>query len=109
MRDLKKIESNFHDLIKNAMPKDYDDDFELPTLTEDLLTKEEFTIPRGSYFVIFKYFLKCNDGKCLLYVNVCDGSMDELFIIDENAYNWIRNGDYRKIKSENNIELTLKM
>ena len=108
MCDLKRIETNFHNLIKNAIADDCCDDFEFPILTRNLLRKEEFMYPLGGYLVVFRYFLKYGDGKCLLYVNACDGRMDELFIIDDDSYKWIKNGDYRKIRSENNIEPTLK-
>lgn len=104
MSDLKKIEKNFHDLINNAMSKNYDRNFEFPKLTRDLLTKEEFVWPRGGFFVLFLYFLKCEDDNCLLYVNARDGNFNELFIIDDNSYKWIKDGDYEKLRSENNIE-----
>lgn len=103
MSDLKKIEKNFHDLIGNAMPKDYYDDFEFPALTKDLLAKEESFLPRG-YPVLFLYFLRCEDDVCLLYVNACDGNFSELFIIDDDSYKWIKDEDYEKIRSKSNIE-----
>ena len=107
MYDLKKIEKNFHDLIGNAMPKDCYDDFEFPALTMDLSSIEESIMPPGDYLVYFFYFLKCEDEKCLLYVNVFP--VDELFIIDENSYKWIKNGDYKKVRAENNIGPSLEM
>lgn len=102
MCDLKRIEKNFHDLIKNAFWENFDGNFEFPTLTKDLLTKEEIVIvinmPGG-----FFHFLKCENEKYVLYVRAFAPGVDEMFKIDERSYQWIKNGDYRKIRFENNI------
>ena len=102
MHNLKKVEKNFHDLIKNGFWEKHDSNFEFPTLTKDLLTKEE-AIGVVRMPGVFFYFLKCEDGKYVLYVRACGPGIDELFKIDDNSYQWIKNGDYKKIRFENNI------
>lgn len=99
MKELKKIENNFHKLIKNILTSD---DYKFPKLTLDLLKKEEFVHVPG--MIGFICFLSCENEKFVLYANTI-GRVNELFRIDDESYQWIKNGDYRKIRAENNIEI----
>ncbi|MBO6111289.1 MAG: hypothetical protein J6P12_10645 [Methanobrevibacter sp.] len=100
MKDLKKIENNFHNLIKNI---EIGDDYKFPKLTRDLLKKEEFVHVPGMCGG-FICFLSCENEKIVLYANTIS-TVNEMFRIDDESYEWIRNGDYRKIRAENNIEI----
>lgn len=102
MSDLKKIEDNFHNLLRNALSKNFMDDFKFPTLTRELLKKEEFVMVRN-LICGFLYFLKCENGKYVLYARTL-GYLNEMFRIDDESHKWIRDGNYRKLRDENNIE-----
>ena len=106
MYDLKKIEENFHKLIcefifKNPLERE---GYQFPKLTEELLTHEDFTRVPGMYGGFF-YYLKIENGKPVLYANASSRmDLDELYIVDEESYKWIKNGNYYEELNKNKIE-----
>lgn len=95
MSDLKKVERNFHILIKDLFLNEKcigDYDYRLPELSEDSFGREEFHRVPGMYGGFF-YSLKLEDGKPILYANASSRmDLDELYIVDDVCYRW--NGDY---------------
>lgn len=95
MHDLKKVEKNFHDLIRSIYKK-RPISFELPEITEKLLTKQA-ALDMPETFGGFFYFLAIEDEKPVLYVGVfsrMDPDLDRLCIVDEQSYRWIEDGSY---------------
>ena len=104
--DLKKIEENFHMLIKDFYLREEnigDYDYSFPKVTGDLFVREDFNRVPGMYGGFF-YFLKLEGGKPVLYVNASSRmDLDELIIIDEICYTWIGDGEYWEKISESDI------
>ena len=95
MHDFKKVEKNFHDLIRSIY-KQRPISFELPEITEKLLAKQA-AIDMPETFGGFFYFLAIEDEKPVLYVGVfsrMNPDLDRLCIVDEQSYRWIEDGSY---------------
>ena len=105
--DFKKIEENFKILIKDFFLYKGDmGDYEycFPELTDDLYIKEEFNRVPGMYGGFF-YFLKLEDGKPILYAEASSRmDLEELYIIDETCYMWVKDGKYYEEISKSNIK-----
>lgn len=105
--DLKRIEENFRILVKDFFLNEKcigDYDYHFPKITEDLYIQEEFNRVPGMFGGFF-YFLKLEDGKPVLYAEASSRmDLEELYIIDETCYRWIKDGIYYEEKSKTNIK-----
>ena len=83
MYDLKKVEENFHEYLKDRLIKDIYRIDEIK-ITEELLEQQEaFYIPFGW----ISYFLVIEDEKPVVYANACSRmDLDVVAFIDENGY-----------------------
>ena len=106
IRDLKKVEKNFHDLIRGIY-KERDIPFDLPEITEELLAHEDVIDLPGTFGGYF-YFLAIEDEKPVLYVNAfsrMDLDLDRMCIIGEDSCQWIEDGNYAQKRIEHHVEI----
>ena len=104
MYDLKKVEKNFQDFIRNIYPED-DIPVDLPEITEDLLTKQ-WGIDLPGTFGGFEYFLAIEDEKPILYLKAfsrMDLDLDRVAIVDDESFKWIENVDYEEKLKEHGL------
>lgn len=108
MKGLRKIEGNFHELIGKFLNRKCIGDYEysLPELDEELLNHERFHRVPGMFGGFF-YFMTVEDGRYVLYAHASSRmDFDELYIVDEESYRWIENGNYYEKLGENKIKVT---
>lgn len=105
MYDLKKVEENFHDMMRSVFSEKVMARVEFPELTEKLL-KNQSAIDFPGTFGSFFYFLAIEDEKPILYVNAVsrmDLDFERLCIVDEQSFEWIEDGNYTQIREEKGV------